>query len=184
MAIDKIQSESINLTDNFAFTGTVTGAGFTPDNFLQADMGNASSITGLADDTYIKATYGSPRVNTTASATSGWDATNNKFVVDSNNEGKYFVSATMECHTGGSTNSSYDQFNIAIYVGGSIKYYSINRQEPNMSGGGCNISGIVNLTSGDYLEIYVRFNIGPSSATWGLAGNTGNNISICRLSDT
>ena len=27
MAIDKIQSESINLTDNFAFTGTVTGAG-------------------------------------------------------------------------------------------------------------------------------------------------------------
>ena len=27
MAIDKIQSESINLTDNFAFTGTVSGAG-------------------------------------------------------------------------------------------------------------------------------------------------------------
>ena len=29
MAIDKIQSESINLTDDFAFTGTVTGAGDT-----------------------------------------------------------------------------------------------------------------------------------------------------------
>ena len=27
MAIDKIQSESINLADNFAFSGTVTGAG-------------------------------------------------------------------------------------------------------------------------------------------------------------
>ena len=27
MAIDKIQSESINLADNFSFTGTVTGAG-------------------------------------------------------------------------------------------------------------------------------------------------------------
>ena len=27
MTIDKIQSESINLADNFAFTGTVTGAG-------------------------------------------------------------------------------------------------------------------------------------------------------------
>ena len=27
MAIDKIQSESINLADTFAFTGTVTGAG-------------------------------------------------------------------------------------------------------------------------------------------------------------
>ena len=29
MAIDKIQSESINLADTFAFTGTVTGAGGT-----------------------------------------------------------------------------------------------------------------------------------------------------------
>ena len=29
MAITKIQSESVNLTDNFAFTGTVTGAGGT-----------------------------------------------------------------------------------------------------------------------------------------------------------
>ena len=27
MALSKIQSESINLADNFAFTGTVTGAG-------------------------------------------------------------------------------------------------------------------------------------------------------------
>ena len=32
MAIDKIQSESINLADNFAFTGTVTGAGDTDVN--------------------------------------------------------------------------------------------------------------------------------------------------------
>lgn len=29
MAIDKIQSESINLKDDFAFTGTVSGAGET-----------------------------------------------------------------------------------------------------------------------------------------------------------
>ena len=29
MALSKIQSESVNLSDNFAFTGTVTGAGLT-----------------------------------------------------------------------------------------------------------------------------------------------------------
>nr|BAR18064.1 filamentous hemagglutinin-like protein [uncultured Mediterranean phage uvMED] len=34
MAIDKIQSESINLADNFAFTGTVSGAG----GITEADM--------------------------------------------------------------------------------------------------------------------------------------------------
>ena len=44
MAIDKIQSESINLADNFSFTGTVTGAGEsnTP---LVALKGNGSDQT-------------------------------------------------------------------------------------------------------------------------------------------
>ena len=39
MAIDKIQSESINLTDDFAFTGTVTGAG----GITEADQWRLSS---------------------------------------------------------------------------------------------------------------------------------------------
>jgi hypothetical protein len=30
MALSRIQSESMNLADDFAFTGTVTGAGGTP----------------------------------------------------------------------------------------------------------------------------------------------------------
>ena len=48
MAIDKIQSESINLTDDFAFTGTVTGAGEsnTPSFYATGDgstnVGNAA----------------------------------------------------------------------------------------------------------------------------------------------
>ena len=44
MAIDKIQSESINLADTFAFTGTVTGAGGvnTPIVYVLA---NAASLT-------------------------------------------------------------------------------------------------------------------------------------------
>ena len=35
MAITKIQSESLNLADTYAFTGTVTGAGFTNDEFFE-----------------------------------------------------------------------------------------------------------------------------------------------------
>ena len=51
MAIDKIQSESINLADNFAFTGTVTGAGGvnTP-NFKVSNSGNTSCANG----TFVK----------------------------------------------------------------------------------------------------------------------------------
>jgi len=181
MAIDKIQSESINLADNFAFTGTVSGAGFTPDNFVQADKGNAANQTGITSSTYTKMTFGSPRVNTTSSATSGWDTTNSKFVVDTNNAGKYFVASSMESYTGTSTNSTYDEFRIAFYVNGTLKYFSRNTVKPNMLQGGCNVSGILNLTNGDYLEIFVFKNMGAN--TWGLNGDTGNNVSICRLSN-
>ena len=36
MAISKIQSESLNLADTFAFTGTVTGAGESNAPYFQA----------------------------------------------------------------------------------------------------------------------------------------------------
>ena len=50
MAIDKIQSESINLADNFAFTGTVSGAGGanTPAFFVNKTDSN-QSISNTTD---------------------------------------------------------------------------------------------------------------------------------------
>ena len=52
MAIDKIQSESINLADNFAFTGTVTGAGGDTKPYFFAHKN--SSQTGLTNDADTK----------------------------------------------------------------------------------------------------------------------------------
>ena len=46
MAIDLIQSESINLADNFAFTGTVSGAGVNPSSI--AFHAHASPNTPLS----------------------------------------------------------------------------------------------------------------------------------------
>ena len=46
MAITKIQSESMNLADTYAFTGTVTGAGGQGTNFFQAkNAGTAATFT-------------------------------------------------------------------------------------------------------------------------------------------
>ena len=47
MAITKIQSESVNLTDNFAFTGTVTGAG----GITQADVQYYSGTNSISATT-------------------------------------------------------------------------------------------------------------------------------------
>jgi len=45
MAVSKIQSESINLADNFAFTGTVTGAGFSVARVSEQTTGHAGAST-------------------------------------------------------------------------------------------------------------------------------------------
>jgi hypothetical protein len=63
MAIDKIQSESINLADTFAFTGTVTGAGAA---ITEADMWNKrDSDQSISGDTTTTVT-GWTRVTGTA----------------------------------------------------------------------------------------------------------------------
>ena len=71
MAIDKIQSESINLADNFAFTGTVSGAGgiTVADQWrVTADFNNTQFVTAnweRAD------TYGSGQIGSNVTESSG-----------------------------------------------------------------------------------------------------------------
>jgi len=52
MAIDKIQSESINLADNFAFTGTVTGASGTG-RIIQMVQGTDGSNLSSSSTSYV-----------------------------------------------------------------------------------------------------------------------------------
>tara|TARA_B100001057_G_scaffold9709_1_gene9128 strand:+ start:147 stop:698 length:552 start_codon:yes stop_codon:yes gene_type:complete len=46
MPLSRIQSESVNLSDNFAFTGTVTGAGFTPKVAVVSDQKSNAALGG------------------------------------------------------------------------------------------------------------------------------------------
>jgi len=69
MAIDKIQSESINLADNFAFTGTVSGAG----GITMADIFRLN--TNLSFNSSSTATI---TANLERDDTTGADTSNNK----------------------------------------------------------------------------------------------------------
>jgi len=87
MAIDKIQSESINLADNFAFTGTVSGAGESNAPSFLATGGNSNQT--VTNNAYTKVEY-NQEVFDTASAFSS-----NRFTVPSGQAGKYFFSAQL-----------------------------------------------------------------------------------------
>ena len=129
MAIDKIQSESINLADNFAFTGTVSGAGsdFRP-NFLVYPSSNQS--IGTTTDTLLVLDAELYDSDNTFTNTSG----NYKFTAPSN--GKYYLYFQVRKNNFAGTrfkvtmtqtrSSTETQLIIAENNGGSDAYDSAN----------------------------------------------------------
>ena len=106
MAIDKIQSESINLADNFAFTGTVTGAGGvnTPNffAFLNADQ------TNFNDTSHTKVAYDAELFDTG----NGFNTSTGTYTIPS--AGKYFFSFQVR-----KSNFSSDRLLLEVRVNGS-----------------------------------------------------------------
>ena len=114
MAIDKIQSESINLADNFAFTGTVTGAGESNAPYFQAYL--SSNQTGVNDNTYTKIQF---NTETHDSANAYDNSSNYRFTPQT--AGKYFCYAQLRltAHNG---NSDAKETGLKFYFNGSSDY--------------------------------------------------------------
>ena len=148
MAITKIQSESMNLADTYAFTGTVTGAGGTnTPNFYVYRNGNQS----LSDSTTTKIQFNAETYDTD----SAFDSTTN-YRYTPQTSGKYFLTATY--FVGGST-ANVTEFQTYLYKNGST--VAQNEVDRRTSGNGYNVTGTVNAIveangSTDYFEVFAR----------------------------
>ena len=145
MAIDKIQSESINLADNFAFTGTVSGAGGTN---LPAFEAYKPSSQDINDATYTKISF----------ATQLFDLTN---VYDADVysrftpgvSGKYNLYAQIMFETAGG--HEVDLAILAIYKNGSrIKYAKQDLANDSTLTTTITCSTVVDSDTNDYFEVY------------------------------
>ena len=90
MALSKIQSESINLADNFAFTGTVTGAGGAMTPAFEAYL--SGNQTGVSDNTNTKVQFNTELFDT---ANAYDNSSNYRFTPQT--AGKYFVYTSVRC---------------------------------------------------------------------------------------
>ena len=143
MAITKIQSESMNLADTYAFTGTVTGAGESNTPLFSAYKGSAQS--SLAANTYHKITFTTEEFD----PDSVYDATNSKFVAPSN--GKYFFSVLMRMNPNALGPTG---FSPAFYKNGSL--FKFNRQLAQDSQSG-EFQLMMDLSTNDYVEVYLYY---------------------------
>jgi len=148
MAITKIQSESLNLADTYAFTGTVTGAGAIP--YTPAFFARSSSTQSLTSNSTTKVTLDTEVIDTDNAFD---NSTNYRFTVPSGKAGKYFFYASVDIIL---TSNDMKQEYIYIYKNGSsleLKSFHGNGNA-NLRRIVLNYSTVLDLSAGDYIEIY------------------------------
>ena len=161
MAIDKIQSESINLADTFAFTGTVTGAGESNNQYFRATLSANTNTTNGGDTKFI--------CNTEEYDVGGnYDNSTGKFVPPN---GKIFlIYAQASCRS--SANYGLQEARLQLWKNGSeimqLRQDTINNNSNRMSP--C-LSTIVTGNGSDYYELYANIYSSNASAQL-LATNT------------
>ena len=153
MAIDKIQSESINLADTFAFTGTVTGAGESNSPYFRAYITSASD---LSNNTTTKVEYD------TLSWNVGGTYSTTDFRWTPGVQGRYFINAqvTMDWSDGAG-----DRIDLIIRKNGSNNIYRRIGSGGNFGVESSTVvSGTVDLDSNDYVEVFVEQESGSTKA--------------------
>jgi hypothetical protein len=159
VAIDKIQSESINLADTFAFTGTVTGAGGvnTP-----AFLAQLSANTTIANDSYVKVAC-----NTEVFDTDGNYDNSSNYRFTPTTAGKYYVFGSV---TFNSPTNFLQYVNTHIYKNGSmVSSTGVSTYNNNYIDSAGQVSSIILDMNGssDYVELYA---VGGGTSTVGLVG--------------
>ena len=162
MAITKIQSESLNLADTYDFTGTVTGAGGV--NTPAFKVKNASDVS-LSNATATKLTLDSEIFDTDNAFASS------KFTVPAGKGGKYCF--FFKINSAGSTDYQKTGYS-ALYKNGSQLsnsgiYETVIFQESgvfNMDRIGIHGSIILDLTAGDYIELYGQADVNSGTVNF------------------
>ena len=150
MAITKVQSEGINLADDFTFTGTVAGTGTNTPAF-RATM--SADQDGNSSESNVKVAFNTE----TFDEGSCYDPTTNyRFTVPSGEDGKYLIIA----HTHTRASGSYSGKTCRLYKNGSFLTESQTATAgDNLHATRTNneeVTTIENLSVGDYIEVYVK----------------------------
>ena len=149
MAITKIQSESLNLADDFAFTGTITGAGESNVPYWRA-YNSASFVLSSSTTTKV-------RMDTVAwDSASGFDTTNYRYVVPSGEGGKYFVNASLRHSnmTNGYAQGFFFKNNGEYILGENVVRDDFSGELI------INLCATVDLSAGDYIDVRCNSNAG------------------------
>tara|TARA_R100000278_G_scaffold1273_3_gene2644 strand:+ start:558 stop:1061 length:504 start_codon:yes stop_codon:yes gene_type:complete len=148
MAFSKIIAESMDLTDTYAFTGTVTGAGENNTPLFRAYIGGSDQT--IANNTWTKVAF-----NTETFDPSGVYDHSSNYRFTPATSGYYFINAQV---TSAST-SDWNKFMLRVYKNGSAV---AGMQVRHTYADSITISTIDLSDDNDYYEIFVYQNSGSN----------------------
>ena len=149
MPFNKIIAESMDLTDTYAFTGTVTGA---VEANTPAWLVRYNGEQNLSDYTTTKVSWTIEELDTDNAFAS------DKFTVPSGKAGKYYIFTAL--HNKGTNFSSIIKTDLKIYKNGSSVAFAAKDFRNNYTNQtGSTISTILDLSVSDYIEVYTAVDI-------------------------
>ena len=159
MAITKIQSESLNLSDTYDFTGTVTGAGGDNTPLFRAYRSGTQALANGADVTIVfNAEEFDPQ--------STYDTSNGKFTPAV--AGKYFIYSKIQF------SGASDQGQFEMYLKKNTSIIAAYRHNPSGTGAfSIQLSDIVSVDADDELTVLLYQNSGST-----LNAESGSNTSF------
>jgi hypothetical protein len=147
MTLVKVRSRGINLADDFAFTGTISGAGGNTPSF---EASKSDSNQDFSNATYTKLQFNAE----TFDSDSKYDNSSN-YRFTPTVAGKYFIYAVTTLSAQNQTDWNYG--NLAIYKNGSEYHNQIFDARANpLFRPYLAVSAIIDFNTTDYVEIYAR----------------------------
>jgi len=175
MAITKLQSESLNLADDYTFTGEVTADPIKLSPIVSVQLsGNQTT----SDNVLTLLNFNTEDVDTDNAFdnTSG----NYKFTVPSGKAGKYMVTLMLTSFNEGSDIIIFQGY---IYKNGSAVAYQRQRHDDGSSSParheGLTAHWLGDLAEGDYVQFYTQLDVSSNDAV--IQGGTQSRATIVRL---
>ena len=168
-----VSGDTVNIPAGvtIANSGTATGFASTPvAGTVLFQATGTSSQTGLSDNTSTKRNFVSEIFDTD----SAYDTSNSRFTVPSGQGGKYLISANvnMEATSAGKVINS----ELQIRVNGTATRNTLFKTDFNeFDRFDMNATTILNLSAGDYVEIYGNINT-DNGSTWNMYSGANTNV--------
>ena len=182
MAITKIQSESLNLADTYAFTGTVTGAG----GITEIDMWLMTSNLSLSASSETLITANLSRSTTTGFSKLGTGMSVSSGIWTFPSTGFYFIQANGQFEQGGSNNSDFNGMRIyATTDNGTYSMVSngnVNAEASRYSNS--NVNTIIDVTDTSNVKVQIKAIASNGSTLRGTSSYKYTGFNFIRLGDT